>query len=103
MDPGQTIASTYLSKLGWAREWRRNLNRELYPAARREDLEEKERQVDRLEEEAEAYFSTEYEILRKQDTPEAKQALRSILNMLGHRTDLGFIGKRIVDRIRRTS
>jgi len=102
MGEGEKIARAYLSKLGWAHEFRRTLNTEIYPEWRREEFEAKERQVDAMEEEAEAYFSSEYDRLRKSNTPEAGEALKEILKILGPRNDLGFIGRRIVDRIRRT-
>jgi len=97
---GRRIASEYLSKRGWAREWRRTMNRQLYPAVQREEFEEKERRCDGLEEEAEDVFSSEYERLRKDDAPQAKEVRRVIYEILGRRTDLGFIAKRIVDRLK---
>jgi hypothetical protein len=98
---GKRIAREYLSKRGWAKEWRRALNTQLYPAVQREEFEEKERNVDRLEEEAEAVFSREYEKWRKIETPDGQAVRRAIFEMLGPRRDLGFIGQRIVDRLKR--
>lgn len=97
---GQKIARDYLSKLGWAREWRRTVQREIRPAWTREEEEEKFRKADQMEEEAEANLSTEFDRWRKSDLPEAKAVLKTILNELGQRTDLGFFGKRIINRIR---
>lgn len=99
-EEGRRIAAEYLSKRGWAREWRRTLNRELYPAVQREEFEAKERQCDRMEEEAEEVFSREYDRLRNDPSPEAKAALETVLQMLGNRHDLGLIAQRIVDRMR---
>ena len=96
---GQKIARDYLSKVGWAREWRRAVQREIRPAWTREE-EEKFRKADQMEEEAEANLSTEFDKWRKSNLPEAKEVLKTILNELGHRTDLGFFGKRIINRIR---
>ena len=94
------IAGAYLSKLGWTREWRRNIVNEIPPDWRREDIEEKNRQADALEDEAESEFSLEFDLLRKSPDPKAKEILREILRILGHRTDLGFYGKKILTRIR---
>ncbi|MBI5699632.1 hypothetical protein HZC35_04890 [Candidatus Saganbacteria bacterium] len=100
INEGQKIARGYLSKLGWAREWRRTVEQEIRPAWTREEEEEKFRKADQMEEDAEANLSTEFDKWRKSNMPEAKAVLRTILNELGNRTDLGFFGKRIIDRIK---
>jgi hypothetical protein len=100
IEAGRRIAREYLSKKGWAGEWRRSLNTQLYPAVEREELEAKERQVDGMEENAEEFFSHEYDKWCKDPSPEAREVLRGIYELLGQRHDLGFIAKRIVDRIR---
>ena len=100
LETGRRIAREYLSKKGWAGEWRRSLNTQLYPAVEREELEAKERQVDGMEESAEAYLSRQYDKWRKDPAPEAKEVLRGIYELLGKRNDLGFIAKRIADRLR---
>jgi hypothetical protein len=99
---GLRIAREYLSKKVWASEWRHALNTQLYPAVEREELEAKERQVDGTEESAEEFFSREYDKWRKDTSPEAKEVLRGIYELLGQRHDLGFIAKRIIDRIKVT-
>lgn len=101
VEEGRRIAREYLSKRGWAREWRRTLNRQLYPEVQREEFEEKERRCDRMEEDAEEFFSREVERWRHDSSPQAKEVLRTIYEMLGKRTDLGFFAKRIVDRLKR--
>jgi hypothetical protein len=98
---GLRIARTYLSKLGWAKERRRALNTQLYPGVLREELEEKERQCDQMEEEAEAYFSSEFEKWRKEASLAGQEVRRGLFQLLGPRRDLGFFGQRIVDRLRR--
>lgn len=103
LDPlheGQKIARDYLSKVGWAREWRRTVEREIRPAWTREEEEEKFRKADQMEEDAEANLSAEFDKWRKSSLPEAKEVLKTILNELGNRTDLGFFGKRIINRIK---
>lgn len=101
LEEGRRIAHAYLSKRGWAGEWRRTLNRELYPAVSREEFEEKERSVDRLEDDAEEIFSREFERWRHETGPHAKEVMRGMLEVLGPRRDLGFFAKRIVDRLKR--
>jgi hypothetical protein len=98
---GRRIAREYLSKRGWAGEWRRSLSRQIYPAFLREELEAKERQVDQMEEDAEALFSQEYDRWRKEPEPASSQVLRGIQAVIGRRTDLGLIAGRIRDRINR--
>jgi len=97
---GRRITRNYLSKLGWAREWRRTITREIRPAWTREEMEEKFRRADALEEEAEANLSSEFERLRKSTEPSARETLKTILADLEHRTDLGYFGKRILARIK---
>lgn len=97
---GRRIAAEYLSKRGWVLEWRRTINRQLYPGFAREELEDKQRQCDQMEQEAEDLFSQAVEPWRRQNTEQAHQVLRQIVIMLGVRTDLGFFTKRIVDRLK---
>jgi len=98
---GRRIAREYLSKRGWAREWRRTLNRELYPAFQREELEAKERQCDQLEEDAETFISQEVERWRHDSSPQAKEVLQGIYEILANRNDLGFFAKQIVGHLHR--
>jgi len=98
---GRRIAAEYLSKRGWVLEWRRSLNRQLHPGFEREELEEKERQCDQMEQEAEDIFSQKVERWRRDRSPVAKQVLRRVVDHLGQRTDLGFFAQRIVDRLKR--
>ncbi len=100
LEQGRRIAREYLSKKGWAGEWRRALNSQLYPAVEREEFEAKERQVDGMEESAEDYLSRQFDRWRKDPSAEAREVLRGIYELLGKRHDLGFIAKRIVDRLR---
>ena len=96
----QRIASTYLSKRGWTRQWRQGLNRQLYAGFQREEFEAKQRQCDAMEEEAEEFFDIEVERLRHDGSNEAKDIMAGIVSILGHRTDLGFIAKKIVARLK---
>lgn len=100
-EEGRRIAHEYLSKRGWAQEWRRTLNRQLYPGFQREEFETKQRQCDQMEEEAEEVFSRNVERWRHDPSPQAKEVLRAIVEVMGKRLDLGFFAKRIVDRLKR--
>jgi hypothetical protein len=100
-EEGRRIAREYLSKRGWAGEWRRTLSRQLYPGFQREEFEAKQRQCDQMEEEAEEVFSREVERWRRDTSPQAREVCRAIVEILGKRLDLGFFGKRIVERLKR--
>ena len=100
-EEGRLITREYLSKRGWAQEWRRTLSRQLYPAVDREEFEAKQRQCDQMEEEAEESFSREVERWRHDSSPQAKEVLLTIYGMLNKRTDLGFFAKRIIGYLKR--
>ncbi len=100
---GRKITGAYLSKLGWARQRRISLNSQLNPAFDREAFEARERECDRMDEEAEEYLSGAVERWRQDPSPAAKEVLRAILEVLGKRTDLGFFAKRIIEHLRRQS
>ncbi len=99
---GKKIASGYLSKRGWARQRRISLNSQLNPAFNREEFEARERDCDRMDEEAEEYLNNEVERWRRETDPAAKEVLRAIYQALGKRTDLGFFAKRIMGYLERT-
>ncbi len=99
MDPkslGKQIARAYLTKLGWVRELRRNTAREIRPMWTREEMEDKAQRLDALQEEAEGELSSKVEELRVKTDSDSKETLYSIYEELKTRTDMGFIGKRIV-------
>ncbi len=97
---GKRIVREYLSSLGWARARRRIIIREVRPAISREEQEERYRDIDRAEEDAEEHFGKEVDRWRTEGTQSAKQVLETIVKELGHRIDLGFFGKRIVARLK---
>ena len=97
---GRKIARDYLSKLGWAREWKRVIWTEVNMAWQKHEVEEKRRKADELETEAEAGLSSAFERLRKSGEPQARETLKEIFNELKNRLDLGFIGARIVARLK---
>ncbi|MBN3033222.1 MAG: hypothetical protein JW873_03925 [Candidatus Saganbacteria bacterium] len=99
-EEGRRIARAYLSQWNWAEEWRRTLNRQLYPAVQREDFEAKERRIDQMKEEAEAAFSSAYDRWRKDTSPAAREVLKAVYELLKNRRDLGFIAQSIVKRLK---
>jgi hypothetical protein len=99
---GRRICREYLSRRGWSASFRRTTYRQVYPAFQREELEAKERQIDQREQEAEEIFSREVERLRADPSPQAKEVLQVIVEILGKRSDLGFFAQRIIERLKRT-
>jgi len=97
---GQRIAREYLSKRGWADEFRRTTYRQTYAAFQREELEAKEREIDRRQQEAEDVFSQQVERFRSDPSPQAKEVLFAIVDILGNRSDLGVFAKRIIKRLK---
>lgn len=98
---GQKIASSYLSKRGWARQRRISLNSQLNPAFDREVFEVRERDCDRMDQEAEEYINNEVERWRHDPSPEAREVLRTIHDILGRRSDLGYFAKKIMGHLKR--
>ncbi|MFH1347373.1 MAG: hypothetical protein ABIH22_01655 [Candidatus Margulisiibacteriota bacterium] len=98
---GRRIAAEYLSKRGWAREWRQALNRQLYPGFQRDEFEAKEKECDRIESEAEDVFSRSVERWRQSILPQKNEVLAVMVEMMGGRTDLGYFAKKIVERLKR--
>jgi hypothetical protein len=95
------IVCEYLSGLGWIRTQRNIAYRTVLPAVDREELEEKFREYVKREEEVEWKFGQEVDKWRKSDDFNRKSVLGEIVKALGNRRDLGFFGKRIVDRLKR--
>ncbi|MFC1540708.1 hypothetical protein ACFL4J_01570 [Candidatus Margulisiibacteriota bacterium] len=104
LDPikiGHSIAHEYLSKHGWARQWRQNLNRQLYPGFQREEFEAKQQECDQMTSLAEDAFSRSVERWRHSVLPQKNEVLQAIVEVLGKRNDLGFFAERIVNRLKR--
>jgi|GEM_PF-965159 len=95
------IVREYLSKLGWIRTHRGLVYREVRPAADREETESKFRDLTQKEEDVEWRFGQDVDRWRKSDDKNRRIVLEEIVKALGHRRDLGFFGKRIVDRLKR--
>ena len=98
---GRRITAAYLEGISLARQWRRIINDAVYGAFDAEKREERWRQADQKEAAAETLLSSDFERWRKDPSPEAKEVLATMLEILGKRHDLGFIGNRVVGHLRR--
>ena len=108
------IASGYINRLGWAKEWKRTSalsadyrwrknysTRAPDPVGSVEENEDRLNRLTGIEDEAEGAFGREVDRWRNDSRPEAKAVLQELVNILGHRTDLGMIGKGIIQRLKR--
>ena len=101
IEEGKRIAREYLSGMGWVKSERNLTYRQVKPAYQREDLEEKFRQLTEKEENIEWKFGQDVDKWRKSEDLHRRVVLGEIMKALGSRADLGFFGKRIVDRVKR--
>lgn len=91
------IVDKYLSELGWAREYKNNVMREI---GRAYEKDQKFRQGDQKEEIADGAFASEIDDLIQKKTKQSKEILEIIYKKLKNRNDLGFYGKRMMKRIK---
>jgi len=101
LETAKRIVREYLSGLGWIRTHRDNVYREIVPAMDREKEEEKFREFSRQEEDIEWKFSQAVEFWRKSNDPKRRIILEYIVKALVHRNDLGYFGKRIINRLKK--
>lgn len=94
---GIKIVNKYLSELGWAREFKRSVVRQLIPAIEKEP---KLQRGDQMEEEADGNFGREVDIWRKEGTKGSRDVLRVVFDRLRHRSDLSYFGKRMIERLK---
>ncbi|MFC1496077.1 hypothetical protein ACFL52_01535 [Candidatus Margulisiibacteriota bacterium] len=92
---GERIAKSYLSSLGWVKAAQRNVWSKLSPTE--DDFKAADTGLDN----AEAILSSGFDKWHNDPNPQAKAVLFGMYKVLKNRNDLGFIGKRIVDRLRR--
>jgi hypothetical protein len=100
LDPGleaRRIVNKYLSELGWAKEYKNMVVRQLIPAIEKDV---KLRQGDEMELAADEHFGAEMDRLRKDGSKPSKAVLSRILELLGKRSDLSFFAKRIMARLK---
>ena len=94
---GARIVNKYLSELGWAKEYKRSVARQLIPAIEKDP---KLEDGDKMEEKAEENFGNEVDRWRSENTDEAREVLNAILKKIGKRRDLGFFGQRMIKRLK---
>lgn len=101
IEEGKRIVREYLSGMGWNRAHRDGIYREVHPAVAREDEEERFRNLTQNEEDIEWKFGQDVDRWRKSEDKNRRIVLETILKGMGQRNDLGFFGKRIIDRLKR--
>jgi len=100
MDPeaeARRIVNKYLSELGWAREHKNTVVRQLIPAIEKDV---KLRQGDEMELAADEHFGAEVDRWKGERTELSTAVLLKILELLGKRSDLSYFAKRIVNRLK---
>ncbi len=100
IDPGkeaQRIVNKYLSELGWAKEFKNTVLRQLIPAIERD---EKLKNADEMELAADEHFGEDVDRWRAERSAISKSVLRGIADRLGKRADLSFFGQRIIRRLK---
>jgi ABC-type uncharacterized transport system auxiliary subunit len=100
IDPGaeaRRIVNKYLSELGWAKEYKNMVVRQLIPAIEKDV---KLRQGDEMELAADEHFGTEVDRWRKEVSKPSKAVLSKILELLKNRSDLSYFAKRMVNRLK---
>ena len=97
---GNRIVNKYLSELGWAREYKREVARQLLPAI---ELEPKLADGDVMEQDAEGNFAREcdeWRIKVEEGSKDALDVLEIVYKRLKDRRDLGIIGKNMIHRLK---
>jgi hypothetical protein len=91
------IVNKYLSELGWAKEFKNMVLRQLLPAVEKD---EKMRRGDEMELAADEHFGVEVDRWRAERSKISKSVLSKILELVGKRSDLSYFAKRMVNRLR---
>jgi len=100
IDPGveaRRIVNKYLSELGWAKEYKNMVVRQLIPAIEKDV---KLRQGDEMELAADEHFGAEVDRWRGERSKPSKAVLSKILELLKNRSDLSYFAKRMVNRLK---
>ena len=101
INEAKRIVREYLSGLSGLRANRRMTVTEVRPAVDNADLEEKFRRFNLQEEDIEWKFGQEVDRWKNDPGRGSKLVIGEIIKALGSRNDLGFFGKRIVERLKR--
>ncbi len=91
------IVNRYLSELGWAREFKNMVLRQLLPAVEKDA---KMRRGDEMELAADGNFGAEVDRWRAERSKTSKAVISKILELLGKRSDLSYFAKRMVNRMK---
>ena len=91
------IVNKYLSELGWAKEYKNMVVRQLLPAIEKDV---KLRQGDDMELAADEHFTTEVDRWRSEGSKLSRSVLSKILELIGKRSDLSFFAKRMITRLK---
>ena len=100
MDPGaeaRRIVNKYLSELGWAKEYKNMVVRQLLPAIEKDV---KLRQGDEMELAADEHFGAEVDRWWGERSKLSKAVLSRIFELLRKRSDLSYFAKRMVNRLK---
>jgi hypothetical protein len=91
------IVNKYLSELGWAREFKNMVLRQLLPAVEKDA---KMKQGDEMELAADENFGREVDRWRAERSKASKAILSKVLELLGKRSDLSYFAKRVINRLK---
>jgi len=91
------IVNKYLSEIGWTKEYKNQVIRELIPPIERNV---KLKKIEEMELAADEHFGEDVDRWRAERSDISKSVLREIVARLGKRTDLTYFGQRIVKRLK---
>jgi len=94
---GRRITSIYLNELGWARDRKRMVTRQVITGV---DREMKMHEADNIELSADEQFGAAVDKWRAEKSKVSREVLSEILRMLEKRRDISVLGKRMVSRIK---
>jgi hypothetical protein len=100
IDPGmeaKRIVNRYLSELGWAKEYKNMVVRQLLPAIEKDV---KLRQGDDMELAADDHFGTDVDRWRGERSKLSRAVMSKIIELIGKRSDLSFFAKRMIARLK---
>lgn len=91
------IVNRYLSELGWSKEFKNQVIRQLITPIERDV---KLRQAEEMELTADEHFGADVDQWRAEKSDLSKSVLREIADRLGKRSDLTFFSQQIIRRLK---
>jgi len=91
------MVNMYLSELGWSREKKRTVERQLIPAVEKNP---KIRDAEEVELMADEHFGAQLDKWREERSKTSWLVLTEVVKLLGKRNDLSVFGKRMINRIK---